>query len=160
MDRRTQNINMLHETLAVFEKGFYRTGLRKVRLQTTNEERRACKVYLPEEVKRICAYRFPDCRIVLGRHGVSCENTDSFTMARKLRVEENDKVLVLNFANPVNPGGGVRRAIKDFEYSGMAFGSFFKSVDFAVLDRSEEKSSFKAFGRYFTFDNFYSGGSE
>ena len=289
MDRRTQNINMLHETLAVFEKGFYRTGLRKVRLQTTNEERRACKVYLPEEVKRICAYRFPDCLIVLGRHGVSCENTDSFTMARKLRVEENDKVLVLNFANPVNPGGGVHNgaqaqeedlcrksslllsleseaafayyrynrslhtnmgsdavifspkveiirdengelldkpvtvgvltcaapyirqglegmsqeqyvamlqnridamlkcaayegytrlvlgawgcgafgndptlmaalfyhAIKDFAYSGMAFKDFFNSVDFAVLDRTEEKENFKAFKRYFTYENFY-----
>jgi len=160
MDRRTQNINMLAETLAVCKKGFYRKGLRKIRLHTTAEERCGCKVYIPGDVQRIGAYRFPNNYSAPGKHGVSCENADSFTMARKLSVGENDKVLVLNFANAVNPGGGVRRAIKDFEYSGMAFGSFFKSVDFAVLDRSEEKSNFKAFGRYFTFDNFYSGGSE
>ena len=37
----------------------------------------------------------------------------------------------------------------------MAFKDFFNSVDFAVLDRTEEKENFKAFKRYFTYENFY-----
>ena len=50
-----------------------------------------------------------------GRLATSCENRDSFSLAiEKTKAasalpEKNRKpVLVLNLANPVNPGGGVR----------------------------------------------------
>lgn len=54
-----------------------------------------------------------------GRVRVSCENMDSYTLARKqmetadiLLSKGHQPVLVLNLANPVNPGGGVRRGAR------------------------------------------------
>ena len=55
----------------------------------------------------------------MGRVGVGCENMDSFSLARKrkedtafLLPKDAKPVLVLNLANPVNPGGGVRKGSK------------------------------------------------
>ena len=56
----------------------------------------------------------------MGRCGYGCENADSFSLARKrrerfsydLNKDGAKPILVLNLANPVNPGGGVRRGAK------------------------------------------------
>ena len=57
---------------------------------------------------------------VIGRCGYGCENRGSFAVARQqyqisgYRFWEGEAkpVLVLNFANPVHPGGGVRRGAR------------------------------------------------
>ncbi len=42
----------------------------------------------------------------------TCENIDSYALARKRVAEGVAKVLVLNLASPVHPGGGVRRGAR------------------------------------------------
>lgn len=107
---RSANINMLNDTLNIFGKGFYitREG-RKVKLKLSKDELLESKVFLPEVVKYICENPTIDKIHVLGRTGHVCVNEDSFTTAIRAGEQCRDgKVLVLNFANPIHPGGGVR----------------------------------------------------
>lgn len=73
-------------------------------------------VFLPKDIEAICQSDFA-VDSVERQCKYSCVNADSFTQARTIIKEEaidpKDRgVLVLNFANPVNPGGGVRRGAK------------------------------------------------
>ncbi len=47
------------------------------------------------------------------------------------------------------------RALKEMEFNGMCEKDFFRRIDFAVLDRTDEQYNFKEFYRNFSFDNFY-----
>ena len=117
---RQDNVAMLLDTLSILEKGWYRLGMKKVLLKLSREQREAADVYLPEDIRKICASKdFPHVHVI-GRCVYGCENADSFGVARK-RTEQlsydpdrgdEKPVLVLNLANPVNPGGGVRRGAK------------------------------------------------
>lgn len=113
---RQENIAMLQDTLDILEQGYYLLNGKKVELKLSKEEMREIHVYLPGEIQTIGeSGEFP--------HGhpavclvTSCENRDSFSLAiektkeASMLPEKNRKpVLVLNLANPVNPGGGVRR---------------------------------------------------
>lgn len=105
------NIEMLYDTLKVFENGFYIKNGERKNLKLTDFEMRAARVFLPEEIHSISVNgfgtHFRKCRC-------TCENADSFSAARRMYTEVsppgNGKkdILVLNFANPVDPGGGVR----------------------------------------------------
>ncbi len=118
--RREDLIAELDDTLEILEKGCYQTQGRNVRLKLNREQMEEVKVFLPQDVQEIGGKKDFAHVISLGRCGYSCENEDSFTLARKRTKElsgeicgENAKpVLVLNLANPVNPGGGVRRGAK------------------------------------------------
>ena len=77
------------------------------------------KVFLPRDVAAVSADKGFRHVHVIGRCGYACENMDSFSLARKrisLLPEQDQKngkpILVLNLANPVNPGGGVRNGAK------------------------------------------------
>lgn len=117
---RQDNINMLQETLQILEQGYYVANRKKVPLKLSREQMKAAVVYLPDRVERICSSRdFPHVHR-MGRIGTSCENMDSFALARK-RYQDcahifsgkgENRILVLNLANPVNPGGGVRRGAR------------------------------------------------
>ena len=105
---RTENIRMLHHTLDILEKGAYRAALTPVKLKLSRKEMETATVFLPEELN--------DLSLGQGKCGdaehlcaFGCENMDSFAMARKRLDEGAERVLVLNLANPVNPGGGVRK---------------------------------------------------
>lgn len=114
---KNREIMMLEDTLNIFEKGYYEINSRHVLLKLSEQEQRGVKVFLPDEVHALENHKFSQRVFTLGKCRHSCENTDSFSMARNLcRItlhssEEKDKkeILILNFANPVNPGGGVRR---------------------------------------------------
>ena len=117
---RQDNIAMLKDTLSILDKGYYRIGNKKKKLKLSRAEMEAADVYLPEDIQAISESKdFPHVH-VLGRCGYGCENMDSFSLARKRREqlsydlgEEGTKpILVLNLANPVNPGGGVRNGAK------------------------------------------------
>ena len=113
MDKLLSNIEMLNETLAVFARGGYEKNGRVVRLKTSFREQRECKVLLPEDVESICEHKFVSKPYSTGKISVDCVNTDSFSAAisvhdRYLTDKQGERILVLNFANPVNPGGGVR----------------------------------------------------
>ncbi len=117
MVRRNDNIQMLEDTLRIFNAGEYNKDEKNIRIKLSKKQMEECYVYLPENIACIASCKdFKHVRKI-GRMGVGCQNIDSFSMAQ-LQYEhfghifsnkEEKNVLVLNFANPVNPGGGVRR---------------------------------------------------
>ena len=116
---RQDNIAMLTDTLDVLRKGHYYIDGKKIPLKLSPAEMKEIQVYLPEDIRRIEADNDFKHIHVIGRVGVGCENTDSYTLARKrteaagfLLGKDHLPVLVLNLANPVNPGGGVRRGAR------------------------------------------------
>ena len=116
--RRENLIAELDDTLEILEKGCYQMQGRTVRLKLSREQMEEVKVFLPQDVQEIYGKKdFAHVRAV--RSDYSCINKDSFTVARKRteqlpnELEKDTKpVLVLNLANPVNPGGGVRDGAK------------------------------------------------
>ncbi len=116
---RENNIAILNDTLGILDNGYYITDFgKRVNLKLTKQQMLECTVYLPEEVEKICKSKdFSHVHVLGGRVGVGCENMDSYSLARKraknasflLSKKEEQRVLVLNLANPVHPGGGVRR---------------------------------------------------
>ena len=117
---RDDRINMLNDTLRICEKGQYMYQNKLVKLKLSPEEMRAARVFLPDEIGALA--HFKDFRHVhvLGRCGYGCENADAFALARKryrdfsymFTEKDSKEILVLNLANPVNPGGGVRRGAR------------------------------------------------
>ena len=113
---RDDRIAMLQDTLDILKRGSYQAGRKTVSLKLTRAQMEEAEVYLPEDVRALEESKeFPHVHH-FGRCGYGCENMDSFSLARK-RMEQlsynlNEKgvkpILVLNLANPVNPGGGVR----------------------------------------------------
>ena len=117
---RQDNIAVFQDTMKILKQGYYKIGDESRKLKLTREQMEAARVFLPEDIEAIS--REKDIRrvCVLGRCGYGCVNADSFSLARKRReqfssgLERKDAkpILVLNLANPVNPGGGVRRGAK------------------------------------------------
>ena len=117
---RQDNIEMLQDTLSILNRGYYSIGNKKKKLKLSRAEMEAADVYLPRELQVISEYKDFQHIHVIGRCGYGCENMDSFSLARKrseqvsydLGKKGAKPILVLNLANPVNPGGGVRRGAK------------------------------------------------
>ena len=70
------------------------------------------KVFLPDDLERMermigkRAHERAGCRY-------ACVNMDAFALARRLRqAYPQEQILVLNLANPFEPGGGVRRGAR------------------------------------------------
>jgi len=115
------NIAVLNDTLNIAQKGYYRKGIKKVCLSYSREELQDAIVYLPDDVERI--RNNPTCNAPI-KMGSRCQfrvsNCDSFSvvtdpLTQKFYTElRKDKTpfLVLNFANSVSPGGGVRRGAR------------------------------------------------
>ena len=100
-------------------QGYYVKNGKKIDLKLNAEERKTVKVFLPEDVHALENNSLSEHIHVLGNCGHGCENIDSFTLARRnykdysyLFNDKDKEILVLNFANPVNPGGGVRRGAR------------------------------------------------
>ena len=90
---------MLEETLSIFA-------------QEQAEGLDEAKVFLPKDLKRMermigkRAHERAVCRY-------DCVNMDAFALARRLRqAYPQEQILVLNLANPFEPGGGVRRGAR------------------------------------------------
>ena len=113
------NITMLNDTLKILRSGHYSIDGKTIPLKLSRAEMEGIYVYLPQDIEQIEADNSFQHVHVTGRVDVGCENADSYTLARR-RTEEADSlpgkdhlpVLVLNLANPVNPGGGVRKGSK------------------------------------------------
>ena len=117
---RRDNLAMIQETLDILEKGTYQIEGKTIPLKLSRTQMEEVRVFLPEDVRRISRARDFEHVHASGRCETSCENVDSFSLARK-RMKElsadpeqkgTNPVLVLNLANPVHPGGGVRRGAK------------------------------------------------
>lgn len=132
---RTDNIAMLHDTLDIFERGFYEKNWKKVKLKLSRSEMCASEVLLPEQVKYICENPTIEQIHHIGRTGHYCENEDSYSVARGIKsIYPDKKVLVLNFANPVHPGGGVRRGAKAQEEDLCRKSSLLLSLESAAAE--------------------------
>lgn len=118
MTNRINNIEMLHDTLQIAERGYYTVGDKEVRLRLAPEEVREIRVYLPDAIETIvtdAASEAPHPADVRSHVSVSCVNADSYALARQRASAlgtSSRPVLVLNLANPVNVGGGVYRGAK------------------------------------------------
>ncbi len=111
---KQDNIRMLEETLRILNRGSYETNGKTVTLKLSAKEMERCHVLLPEDVREICG-RDLKRPAVSGRCEYSCLRADSFEAAIlqeksiSCKTSGSRPVLVLNFANPVNTGGGVYR---------------------------------------------------
>ena len=119
MDRSFE-LKALDETLSIIDKEYYYIGKKKVYLNYSLKERELAQVLLPDEVHSITEkINLQGKPFVMGRCGFEVQNTDSYDCARWQYdavsysfSKNNSKTLVLNFANPVHPGGGVRRGAR------------------------------------------------
>ena len=113
MRDRSYDINMFEDTMQILKQGFYEKDTRKIPLKLSAADMQSIQVYLPDDVKAICdntEYKPTATDSESCVH--SCENIDSYALARKRVAEGISKVLVLNLASPVHPGGGVRRGAR------------------------------------------------
>ena len=119
MRDRSREISMLRDTLQILEQGWYEKNGKKVKLKLSRKEMERTEVYLPGDVSKNANRRDFDPSFAADGccvHG--CENIDSFALARKrlkdaaLFPKDSPTILVLNLANPVHPGGGVRRGAR------------------------------------------------
>lgn len=113
------NITMLYDTLGILENGAYDRDGHTVPLKLKRAAMLRSDVFLPDRIDKLRRARLPKspstARCVYG-----CFNQDSFSQARELAADARRlcgrgakrEVLVLNFANPVSPGGGVRGGAK------------------------------------------------
>lgn len=116
---RFENINMLNDTMAIMDRGYYEVNGKRVNLKLSKKEMKEIFVFLPKDVKRISDNKDFQHVHVMGRIGVGCVNMDSYSLAIKrysdcsyMFNKKSKPILVLNLANPVNPGGGVHRGSK------------------------------------------------
>ncbi len=116
---RKDNIQMLEDTLSIFKSGKYIKDGKTIYTKLSRKQMEECYVYLPENVQDIMNRKDFEHIHVMGRVGVGCRNIDSFGMAQEqyqysllFSGKKAKNILVLNFANPVNPGGGVRRGVR------------------------------------------------
>ncbi len=109
---RIREMEMLNDTLKIFEEGFYIKEGEKKDIKLSKKELHASNVLLPNQVSNICeCLNKKKCNEEESNY--FCINKDSFSAALSIKERKPDeRVLVLNFANPVNPGGGVRRGAR------------------------------------------------
>lgn len=133
MDRRRQNKTILRDTLDVLYTGKGPDG-KDYPLGLTLEQMKKAVVLMQDTP-------LPDERLrepLTSKTVFECINTDSFSAALEMMkdIPEEEKVLVLNFANAFHPGGGVRRGASAQEEDLCRCSSLLLSVE------SEEAEKF------------------
>ena len=84
MRDRTNDIEMLNDTLEIFGRGYYEKNGKKIALKLSTKEAEEVQVFLPDEVAENASRKDIDPRFVSGGRCVySCENKDSFSLARE-----------------------------------------------------------------------------
>lgn len=111
---RMDRVAILEDTLKILSDGYYEKCGERISLKLSEAEMKSVRVFLPEEIAALREYEFSSAHFNFGKVKVSCKNTDSFAIARERHENgcEDEKLLILNFANPVNPGGGVKRGAR------------------------------------------------
>lgn len=114
---REINREIICYTLQILDQGFFPKGNKEVKLKLSKEKMKEIKVLLPDEVDEICSKTDIEPVFSSENCAFSCRNTDSFALAKSVLDKYGSdiyksgakRVLVLNLASPVNPGGGVRK---------------------------------------------------
>ncbi len=114
---RRDNVDILKETLQILDLGKFEANGKTVELSLSKERMEASHVLLPADVEDICSRNVTKATTP-GTFRCSCVKLDSYVAAIELLKERNEAderrkpVLVLNFANPVNIGGGVYKGAR------------------------------------------------
>ena len=114
---KKDNIEILNDTLRVLKQGSYEVNGKTVTLRLPKERMAAAHVLLPDDVQNICGNDLVTSTVE-EKCKISCVKEDSYAAAvRMMKDRVTDEgtskpVLVLNFANPVNIGGGVYKGAK------------------------------------------------
>lgn len=79
-----ENINMLNDTMAILDRGYYEVNGKRVNLKLSKAEMKEISVFLPKDVKSISDNKdFQHIHMMGGRIGVDCVNMDSYSLAIK-----------------------------------------------------------------------------
>ena len=111
-------MDIFNDTIRIVHQGYYIKDGKRINLKLNCSEMKTVRVFLPKEVHSLSAYKFEKHIFNIGKCGHGCVNMDSFAVARRnyehpyLISKDDKEILVLNFANPVHPGGGVRNGAK------------------------------------------------
>lgn len=109
------NINIIKNTLEICNNRFYYVNNNKIKLSLNKEQMQKAVVYSDKDISNI-TNGFTLSDIADKKTSYKVCNSDSFDAAYKISLSYPDsEILVLNFANPVNPGGGVRIGAKSQE---------------------------------------------
>ncbi len=108
---------MIQETIRISEQGCYSKNDETKTLTTSAQEREDVILLPPETLRQMTESKnAPAPCLAGGTCQVFMSNQDSFQAARDMaecyHIEDTRKILVLNFANPVSPGGGVLRGAR------------------------------------------------
>ena len=126
---REDRILMYKDTMSICKEGYYNKGDKKIELKLCAEEMEEAVVYLPKDIKKLSSDRKVK-NITLGNKvAVDVVNCDSFSHARKLAKGYKGDVLVLNFANAVHPGGGVKKGSRAQEEDLCRKSSLMRSLE-------------------------------
>ncbi len=108
--KKKKNIELLDEALKICQNGSYEKNGKTVSLGLTVREMTAAQVLLPEEVRSL-----PDGQAGEPPCAFRCENRDALSLAQEDcenpsygAGSANGRILLLNLASAVRPGGGVR----------------------------------------------------
>lgn len=102
-----KRVRILRETMNAAEDGFYFVEEREVKLPVSFEQIKETKLYSAEQIAQLPKVSPPSNKPVR----ITLRNQDTLEAAFELhqhRTETEKPVLVLNFANPYRPGGGIR----------------------------------------------------
>lgn len=115
------NLFILHQTLSFLSQGFYEREGEKIPFGCTADQHREITVLLPEDITSLEQKCTGTARLSSDETGgvsspadrmcsFAVENMDSYAMAEQMvhTGQGGMEPLVLNFANPFQPGGGVR----------------------------------------------------
>ena len=103
-----ENIHLLNETLKIMHDGFYLYEDEKKTLKLNYEEMHKAEVLLPDDIQKIKDSTSSQIKNSDKKCKITVSTDDSFSAAIRMKEEIKSDVLVLNFANPYSPGGGVR----------------------------------------------------
>lgn len=112
-----KNIRVLENTLQILRRGAYWRGFHRVVLKLSQQEQSEAIYYSDNIIEKLRQKRHAVDDATDSVCSIEVENIDSFEAARRLCdryscPKKDTGILVLNFANPVIPGGGVRRGAK------------------------------------------------
>ena len=102
-----KRVKILRETMKAAEDGCYDLEEREVKLPVSFEQIKEVTLYTPEQVAQLPAQDMSGSEPIR----ITLRNQDTLEAAFELHQhrKENEKpVLILNFANPHRPGGGIR----------------------------------------------------
>ncbi len=118
--KKRKNIALIQETLEICENGSYDAGGKTVNLGLTGSQMSEAQVFLPDEIRSMSEADAEigaeaDVADTAATCAFSCENKDALSLARELHNDPSygdgngaNKILLLNLASAVKPGGGVR----------------------------------------------------